>query len=219
MPDTAPAETPTPDTAAAPTPDAAVPVSDSNAAAPALSDAAAPSSAAAPAVPETYDLKLPEGTPLDAAALERTAAVARSLGLSDDAKAQSVVDFVASEVKASTDAVLAAHQPGGTAWTQMVDGWKTDALADPSLGKTPEERTATINKGVQVIQQYAKANPKGGEALTQFLEASGLGNHPATVGFFAWLGTAASEAAPVQPGASGATTEAWRTQMYPSMSQ
>lgn len=210
MPDVvADAPNPTPDAAAAPTPDAAVPVS-----APAAD--AAP---AAPAVPDKYDLKLPEGTPFDAAALERTAAIARSLGLSDDAKAQSVVDFVAGEVKTSTEAILAAHQPGGEAWTQMVDGWKADALADPSLGKTPEERTATINKGYGIVQQYAKANPKDAEAMTTFFESSGLGNHPAAVRFFAWLGKSAGEADPVIPGAQGDSPDAWRAQMYPSMSK
>lgn len=155
---------------------------------PAKDEAAAP----APVVPETYDLKVPDGSLLDTGATERIAATARELGLSNEA-AQKTVDLLDGEVQATVAAVLEAHQPGGAEWAKQEEAWKAEVMADASLGKTPEERKATIDKGRAVLRKFTDANPKDAEAFKGFLEGTGLGSQPAAVRFFAWLGKAMDE--------------------------
>lgn len=159
-----------------------------------------------------YDLKLPENAVLDAAATERTTAFARTSGLSPE-QAQQVLAFANQEVAAQRDALLAAHQPGGAAWEKQLNDWRAQTLADSALGATPEERTATIARGTSVLKRYAAANPDDAQAMTSFLDTSGLGEHPAAVRFFAWLGKAAGEgtlpppAPPAPPSGSGAAVQ------------
>ena len=169
-----------------------------------------------------YELKLPDGSPLDAAALERTAATARELGLSQDA-AQKALELVNTEVTsritAERDALLAAYSPGGDEWQKQVDGWKAETLADPALGKTPEERTASIESGKGLLRKYGEVHPADKEAMDNFLNTSGLGDHPAAAKFFAWLGKAMSEGTmPLTGGNSGGGSVAERlNSLYPSM--
>jgi hypothetical protein len=181
-----------------------VPAPAGEAAAPPVTPPAAP---AAPVVPDKYDLKLPDQSTLDATVLERTAAIARELGLSDSAAAQKVLDLVHQEATARAEKVrgevLADHQPGGTAWSTMLDGWKAETLADATLGKTPEERTAAIQRGVGVIDKFAKANPEMGATFKQFLNSSGLGEKREVVHFFKWLGEVAGEKPAVMPDGGG----------------
>lgn len=176
-----------------------------------------------PVVPETYDLKAPEGSALDDAAIERTAATARELGLSQE-HAQKALDFVASEVKTRVESaveaaradLLKSYAPGGEAWQEQVDGWKAEALKDASLGKTEADRTAAIQRGQAVLQKFAEAQPEDAESTKQFLNISGLGNHPAVVRFFSWLGKAAGEAQMVTPGAAGGGEKSTAELLYGS---
>ncbi len=143
-------------------------------------------------LPDYTKVILPKDAAIDADALGRTVAIARAQGLSSE-HAQAFADLVNSEVAQSRAALLAAHQPGGAAWTKQLDAWKADTLADPSLGKTPSERTAAVQRGANVLKKYAEANPDDAEQMTAFLTDSGLGEHPAAVRFFNWLGKAAGE--------------------------
>jgi hypothetical protein len=180
-----------------PTPPAPAPASPP---APSAPDSAEPPKTDPPpaaAVDEVkYDLKLPEGVTLDAALLERTATTARARGLSQE-QAQATVDLVAQEITSALDAersrIADSYQPGGAAWQQVVDGWKAETTADPKLGATPEERQAAVDRGFGIVRKYGEANPNDAQAMTEFLDSSGLGNHPAAVRFFAWLGKAAGE--------------------------
>jgi hypothetical protein len=152
-----------------------------------------------PPVDGKYTLTLPKDATLDATALERTAAIARSLGLSNDA-AQQLVESTAAEVKATLDAENAKSQA-------VIDGWKTKTLADPALGKTPEERKAAIDKGRQVIDvAYAKVNPEGATTIKAFLNETGFGDHPAIVSFMHWLGKSAGEGPLILPNSGGGDT-------------
>ncbi len=135
---------------------------------------AVPAAPPAPVVPDKYELKLPDGSPLDAAATERIAATARELGLSNDA-AQKMVDLSNAEL------------------VRQEEAWKAEALADPTLGATPEERKATVDRGRAVLRKFSEASPSDAEAFADFLEGTGLGSNPATVRFFAWLGKAMGE--------------------------
>lgn len=184
----------------------------------AAADAAAEAAKAkAPKVPDKYNLKLPEASTLDASALERTAAIARALGLPDDAAAQKVVDLVHQEAAAREAAVLADHAPGGAAWTKQVDAWKAETLADPALGATPAERTAAIQKGHGILVKYGEQHPAEKAAMTEFLNNSGLGDHPAANRFFAWLGKVAGELPLVAPGVGSAGTVPVAQKIYPTM--
>jgi hypothetical protein len=167
--------------------------------------------------PAPYELTLPEDSTLDDAALERIAATARARGLSQE-QAQSVVELANGEVQAATAALLAAHQPGGAVWAKQVEQWKADALADAALGKTPEERTAAVQRGQSVMAKYAEMHPDDAPAMTEFLNDSGLGNHPAAVRFFAWIGRSMSEGTLAMPGTQGSDTPEDRARrMYPTM--
>lgn len=174
--------------------DAPVVAADPAPAADVVAAPAAPVQDSAPAAPVeiVYDLKTPENAALDAAASERTVAFARSRGLSNDA-AQAALDLANTEVASAKEAIFKDHQPGGAAWTKQVDGWKAETLADASLGATPEARTAAIQKGVQIVNKYTEAHPEQAADFKGFFDTSGLGNHPAAVRFFAWLGEVASE--------------------------
>jgi hypothetical protein len=145
-------------------------------------------------LPDYSKVILPKDAAIDADALGRTVAIARERGLSSE-QAQSVVDLINGEVAQSRAALLAAHQPGGAEWTKQLDAWKAETLADASLGKTPEERTAAIQRGAQVLKKYGEANPEDAKNMEAFLTESGLGEHPAAVRFFHWLGKAAGERA------------------------
>lgn len=168
-------------------------------------------------------MRPPANSTLDATAIERTAATARTLGLSQP-QAQQLLESVHAEVATQVDAAtakaradaLAAHQPGGSEWTEMRDQWQKDALEDPALGKTPEERTLAIQKGHAVFNKYAEQHPAEKEGFTHFLNASGLGDHPAVVRFFHWLGIAMGEGSAVMqpPGAPSKAPEDTAAKWY-----
>jgi hypothetical protein len=169
-------------------------------------------------VPESYTIALPEGSSLDAAALERTAAIARELGLPDDASAQKVLTLVHEQVAAATDALLTSHAPGGEAWTKQVDAWREETLKDTSLGKTPAERQAAIQRGHNVFKKMAEQYPEDAAAIKSFIEDSGLGDHPVAVKLFARIGAMAGETPVVQPNAGPATGTKTRAEiLYPDM--
>lgn len=111
--------------------------------------------------------------------------------------AQAAVAFVSSELDARRDAiaadVLATYRPGGAEWEKQVTTWKAAAEQDPALGDTPDARKAAIQQGHLVVQKYAEAHPTDAKGFTDFLSDSGLGNNPAVVRFFAWLGKMGSE--------------------------
>lgn len=144
------------------------------------------------AVPETYTLALPEGSTLDAGVLERTAAIARTLGLSNDA-AQKLVETTNAEVQQFLTAEHAQFEAKAEEWKQQV-------LADPKYGKTAEERAASIDLGRQVIDvHFAKVDPEGAVALKSFLDDSTYGNHPAVVSLLHYLGMQGKEGPLVLP--------------------
>jgi hypothetical protein len=109
----------------------------------------------APVVPEKYTLKVPEKSLLDATVTERTTAIARTLGLSNDDAAQKVLDFTHQEVASAVEATMKAYQPGGAEWTAQVDQWKKAALADPELGNGKQETLdAAATKAKAVLDRF-----------------------------------------------------------------
>jgi hypothetical protein len=164
--------------------------------------------AQADGVPDTYDLKLPEGSTVDAAIVERTAAKARALGLSNDAgqklldtevadavtREKTLTAKIASErTAASTKAIedlQTAWAPGGAERTKRDAEWKAQAQKDPDVvgsTVTPEAFQQAVEKGQQALKKY------GSPELEGLLVDSGFAFHPKVMGFLAKIGKAMAE--------------------------
>lgn len=160
--------------------------------------------------PENYDIKLPDDAKVDTAIVERTAAIARELGLSQD-NAQKALTFVAQEVETQVSAQLAAweapsetNKDGGPKWREQEEGWRAASLADKDLGNgNPESLKAAVNRATQVVAKF------GDPDLAAFFEKSGLGSNPATLRFLSKIGKAMSEGSLVigDPGVKGDKSE------------
>lgn len=160
--------------------------------------------------PDKYDLKLPEGSTVDAAIVERTAAKARVLGLTNDAgqkllesevadavdREKTLTAKIASErTAAGTKAVedlTAAWAPGGVERVKRDAEWK--AQAEKEAG-TPEVFLQNVEKGQQALKKY------GSPELESLLVDSGFAFNPKVMGFLARVGRAMSESAMLNGGA------------------
>jgi hypothetical protein len=153
------------------------------------SSAAASSSAAAPVAgaPESYDLKVPETAKgIDAAIVERTAAIARAQGLGNEA-AQKLLEGVVAEVTAQQTAQVEAWKPGGSEWTKRDAEWRAAALADAAIGGSPEKLAKSVELAQKVMAKF------GGDDVVAFLKETGLGSHPAALKLLSKIGAAMSE--------------------------
>ena len=147
------------------------------------------SSAAEPAAgtPVVYDLKLPADVQgIDAAIIERTAAIARAQGLQNDA-AQTLLNAQVAEVAAQQAALVEAWKPGGAQWIARDTEWRTAAMADTEIGGSPEKLAKSVELAQQVMAKF------GGAETVQFLKETGLGSHPAALKLLAKIGAAMSE--------------------------
>lgn len=135
-------------------------------------------------VPEKYELNLPAKSALSAPVLERTAATARELGLSNEA-AQKMLDFVHAETASHLDAVLESARPGGAAWEKQLDDFEQRAKADPEIGGAKLTESVALAKRV--------ADTFFSKDIKQFLHESGLGSHPDLIRALAKIGRGMSE--------------------------
>lgn len=157
----------------------------------------APSSAAG--TPTTYDLKLPDDVKgIDAAIVERTAAIARAQGLGNEA-AQTLLNGQVAEVAAQQAALVEAWKPGGSQWTARDTEWRQAALADAEIGGSPEKLAKSVELAQQVMAKF------GGAETVQFLKETGLGSHPAALKLLAKIGAAMSESTLVLGTSANAT--------------
>lgn len=166
------------------------------------SSVAAPASVAStatPAVPESYTLTLPPDAKVDAAIIERTAAIARAQGLGNEA-AQSLLNGVLGEVQAQQAAQVEAWKPGGAEWKARDDAWRKETLADPEIGGSPEKLAKHVELAQQVLRKF------GGEEQVKFLMDTGLGSHPAALKLLAKIGAAMSESSLVVGGGNNSST-------------
>jgi hypothetical protein len=157
----------------------------------AISDAV---EAAKPKVPEKYEnLKLPDKVTVDSSLIERTAAIARELGLPQD-RAQKTLDFIASEAARERDAALAAYSPpseqnpeGGAKWKEQDVAWKAAALTDKDLGNgKPEQLQQSVDLAKKVLAKF------GDEESINFID-SALGSSPAVLRVLVRVGRAMGE--------------------------
>lgn len=129
----------------------------------------------APKVPDKYELKLADGALLKPEAIERTAATARSLGLSQES-AQKALDFANGEVKTYHESIVADH-------TARVAKWGEELKANKEIFGANE---AEFKKNIELAHRAAKHF--GGDDLLKELNASGYGNHPLVVSAFLKMG-------------------------------
>lgn len=168
-------------------------------AAPATAEAtAAPQDAkpTEPVVPESYDLKMPEGVELDKAAATEFTAIAKELKL-DQAAAQKLADIGAS---------MAQRQ--AQAHAQLVETWTEQVKTDKEIGGDKLEQNLGVAR--KALEQF------GTPELKDVLNSTGLGNHPAVVKAFIKIGKAISEDGFVAGSPKGAETDLAK-KLFPNM--
>lgn len=136
-----------------------------------------------PAAPEKYEFSAPEGQELDANALAVFEPIAKELGLSQE-QAQKLVDIYPQ-----------IQQQQAEAWSKQVADWGEQVKADKEIGG--DKFNASVGAAQRALDQF------GNTELREYLNASGLGNHPALVRFCAKVGNAMAEDSFVVPNQGG----------------
>lgn len=137
-----------------------------------------------PVVPEKYDLKIPDGSTLDAKYVDSIAQFSKERGLSNE-QAQAILERDNVLMKSWNEkqaAETAANARGGKAWTERVNKWEADALADKEIGGTPENLRQSSELCRRVLDKHFDPG------IINFLNETGLGSHPLLMKGFAKLG-------------------------------
>lgn len=124
-------------------------------------------------VPESYDLKMPEGISLDEAAAKEFTDIAKEAGLSAE-QAQKFADVVAKMAQRQAEQHAA-----------LVASWADNARADKEFGGDKFSENLAVAK--TALDKFASPE------LKAFLDATGFGNHPELIRAFYWAGKAISE--------------------------
>ncbi|WP_296262507.1 peptidase [uncultured Enterobacter sp.] len=127
--------------------------------------------------PEKYEFKAGEGVELDAEALKDFEPVARDLNLTNE-QAQKLVD-------AYPKILAGVQQRQAEAWQKQTEGWAETVKADKEIGG--DKLTANLSAAQRALDQF------GTSELKEYLNATGLGNHPDLVKTFVKIGKAMSE--------------------------
>ncbi|WP_448675860.1 hypothetical protein MOQ67_05335 [Pseudomonas sp. LY-1] len=135
--------------------------------------------------PEAYeDFKLPEGMEMDADVLGEFKGLAKELNIPQD-KAQKLIDFQTQLASKQAEQYQAAV-------TKQAQDWAASIKNDPEVGGDNYDKS--VASAIKVIQSF------GDPALTELLNTSGLGNHPALFKFCHRISSAISEDKFVMPG-------------------
>lgn len=134
-------------------------------------------SATAPVIPEKYDIKLPEGSPLDPKAVQEVAEYAKAHKLTND-QAQEVL-------KRDGETVARFVKEGQENLKANAAKFLTEAKTDPEIGGDNFEKNVELGK--RVIDKF------GSPRLKQILNETGLGNHPELVRLVTKIGMAYGE--------------------------
>lgn len=127
--------------------------------------------------PEKYEFKAGEGVELDTEALKDFEPVARDLNLTNE-QAQKLVD-------AYPKILAGVQQRQAEAWQKQTEGWAETVKADKEIGG--DKLTANLSAAQRALEQF------GDPELKEYLDSTGLGNHPAIVKAFIKVGKAMSE--------------------------
>lgn len=150
-----------------------------------------------PVVPESYELKMPDGVQLDSAAAEEFTAIAKELKL-DQAAAQKLADI---------GAKMATRQ--AEAHAQLVETWTEQVKADKEIGGDKlDENLGIARKAIDTF---------GSPELKALLNSTGMGNHPEVVKLAFKVGKAISEDRFVTGSPKGNATNDPAKKMFPNM--
>lgn len=150
-------------------------------------------------LPEKYEFTLPEGVVLDEEAMKEFDPIARELGM-DNSKAQKVVDIY-TKLKQAEATKHAAD------WSNTLKGWREQISNDEEIGGTT--MPANIKAAQSVVARF------GNDALRQYLNESGMGDHPEIVRLFVKVGKAMAPDT-IHTG-SGTETPSAERLLYPTM--
>lgn len=128
--------------------------------------------------PEKYEFKPAEGQELDTAALEQFEPIARELNLSNE-QAQKMVDLYGTKI------LPMVQQQQAEAWQKTTEQWAADVKADKEIGG--DKLTANLSAAQRALDLF------GTPELKEYLNTTGLGNHPDLVKTFVKIGKAMSE--------------------------
>ncbi|MCW1826506.1 peptidase [Enterobacter asburiae] len=127
--------------------------------------------------PEKYEFQAGEGVELDTEALKDFEPVARELNLTNE-QAQKLVD-------AYPKILAGVQQRQAEAWQAQTEQWAADVKADKEIGG--DKLTANLSAAQRALDLF------GGPVLKEYLNTTGLGNHPDLVKAFVKIGKAMSE--------------------------
>ncbi len=127
--------------------------------------------------PEKYEFQAGEGVELDAEALKDFEPVARELNLTNE-QAQKLVD-------AYPKIMAGVQQRQADAWQAQTEEWAATVKADKEIGG--DKLTANLGVAQRALDTF------GTPALKEYLNGTGLGNHPELVKAFVKVGKAMSE--------------------------
>ncbi|EAB7110103.1 peptidase [Salmonella enterica subsp. enterica] len=128
--------------------------------------------------PEKYEFKTGEGVELDTEALKDFEPVARELNLTNE-QAQKLVDLYGTKI------MPMVQQQQAEAWQKTTEQWAADVKADKEIGG--DKLTGNLSVAQRALAQF------GTPELKEYLEGTGLGNHPELVKAFIKIGKAMSE--------------------------
>lgn len=137
--------------------------------------------------PEKYEFQAAEGVELDTEALKEFEPVARDLNLTNE-QAQKLVD-------AYPKILAGVQQRQAEAWQQTTEQWAADVKADKEIGG--DKLTSNLSAAQRALDQF------GTPELKEYLNTTGLGNHPDLVKTFVKIGKAMSEDGMVTGGNDG----------------
>lgn len=152
------------------------------------------------AVPEKYDLKLPDGMTLDEAAYSEFEPLAKELKLNNE-QAQKLADIYSKRMQETARAQ-------SEQWKNTTAKWADDVRADKEIGGQ--------NLDTSVRHAQAALAKFGTPELKAQMEATGMGNHPELVRVFARIGKAMAEDNFIQSGKDGVVADPAK-RMFPSM--
>ena len=127
--------------------------------------------------PEKYEFTAAEGVDLDTEALKDFEPVARELNLTNE-QAQKLVD-------AYPKILAGVQQRQAEAWQAQTEEWAATVKADKEIGG--DKLTANLDVAQRALDTF------GTPALKEYLNGTGLGNHPELVKAFVKVGKAMSE--------------------------
>lgn len=163
------------------------------------------SPADAPAVPEAYEFKLPEGMEgmqVDQALADQFTPVFKDMGLTQE-QADKLVTAYAKHEAGNADKV---RQGMADEWMAKVIGWEKAAEKDPEYGGENYDTNLEIAKNT--LNKYSSPE------LKKLLAETGLGSHPDLIRAFVRIGKATAEDRPDQSGGVPAASESEGERAY-----